>query len=83
MRRLNLAALGVVLVLGACGHSTTDRAISGAAIGAGAGAAGAAVTGYDPLTGAALGGLAGAAAGGLTSSRDINLGDPIWRSRRW
>lgn len=83
MRRLSLAALGLVLALGACGYSTTDRAVSGAAIGAGAGAAGAAVTGYDPLRGAAIGGLVGAAAGGLTDADDFNLGDPIWRSRRW
>ena len=81
MRLLSLAALGLVLVLGGCGYSTTDRAVSGAAIGAGAGAAGAAVAGYDPLRGAAIGGAVGAAAGALTDDDDINLGDPIWR--RW
>lgn len=83
MRHLTFAAVGVVLALGACGHSTTDRALSGAAIGAGAGAAGAAATGHDLIYGAAIGGALGAAAGGLTDSRDINLGDPIWRGRRW
>ncbi len=81
MRGFTMAALGLVLVLGACGYSTTDRALSGAALGAGAGAAGAAITGNDALTGAAIGGALGAAAGGLTSSDDINLGDPIWRRR--
>jgi osmotically inducible lipoprotein OsmB len=83
MRVLSTAALGLVLALGACGYSTSDRALSGAAIGAGAGAAGAAVTGSDPLYGAAIGGAIGAAAGALTDGDDINLGDPIWRGRRW
>ena len=77
--RISLAALGLVAALGACGYSTTDRALSGGAIGAGAGAAGAAITGYNPLTGALIGGAAGAAVGGLTDPHDIDLGDPIWR----
>ena len=79
MRGISLAALGLVAALGACGYSTTDRALSGGAIGAGVGAAGAALTDYDPLTGAALGGALGAAVGGLTDPDDIDLGDPIWR----
>ena len=79
MRYVSLSALSLVAALGACGYSTTDRALSGAAIGAGAGAAGAALTDYDPLTGAALGGAVGAAVGGLTDPDDIDLGDPIWR----
>ena len=79
MRNITIAALGLAAALGACGYTTTDRALSGGAIGAGAGAAGAAVTGYDPLSGALLGGAAGAAVGALTDSRDIDLGDPIWR----
>lgn len=83
MHRLTLPALGLVLALGACGYSTTDRALSGAALGAGAGAAGAAVTGYDPLRGAAIGGAVGAAAGALTDAEDVNLGDPVWRRRGW
>jgi osmotically inducible lipoprotein OsmB len=83
MRRLTLAGLGLVLALGACGYSTSDRALSGAAIGAGAGAAGAAITGADPLSGAAIGGAVGAATGGLTDADDINLGDPVWRGRRY
>lgn len=83
MRRLWIPSLALVLALGACGHSTSDRAISGAALGAGAGAAGAAITGGNALQGAAIGGLAGAAVGGLTDSRDFNLGEPVWRDRRW
>ena len=83
MRRLSIASLALVLALGACGYSTSDRALSGAAIGAGAGAAGAAITGNDALQGAAVGGLVGAAAGGLTGAEDFNLGEPVWRGQRW
>lgn len=68
-----------LLVLGACGTSTTDRALSGGAIGAGTGAAGAAVLGASPVTGALAGGAIGAATGALTDSGDIDLGRPIWR----
>lgn len=73
---------GLVLVAGlalaACGESKSDRALSGAAIGAGGGAALGAMTG-SPLTGALLGGAAGAAAGALTDKNDIDLGKPVWR----
>jgi hypothetical protein len=65
-------------LLAACGTSTTDRALSGGAIGAGAGAVGGALAGA-PLTGAVIGGALGAAAGGLTESEDIDLGKPVWR----
>ena len=72
------AAVLALLALGACGTSTTDRALSGGAIGAGAGALGGAVVGA-PVTGAVLGGAAGAATGGLTDDDQINLGKPLWR----
>jgi osmotically inducible lipoprotein OsmB len=65
---ITIAALA--LGLAACGTSTGDRAISGAAIGAGAGA-----LVDEPLAGAGI----GAAAGALTNPDDINLGEPIWR----
>lgn len=68
-----------LLVLGACGHNPTDRALSGGAIGAGTGAVGGAVLGADPVTGALIGGAVGAAAGALTDSGDVNLGRPVWR----
>lgn len=67
-----------LLVLAGCGSSTSDRAISGAGIGAAVGGAGAAVTGGSVLGGALLGGGAGAAAGGLTDEDDIDLGKPFW-----
>ena len=72
-------ACGLVMFLTACGHSTSDRALSGGGIGAGVGALGSAVVGGDPLTGAVVGGAVGAAAGGLTDERDVNLGKPVWR----
>jgi hypothetical protein len=76
--------MGVVLVplalsLAGCGYNRSDRAVSGGLIGAGGGAAIAAVTGGSPLVGAAIGGGAGALGGALTSGNDINLGRPIWR----
>lgn len=71
---LFLALLG----LAACGNTTGDRAISGGAIGAGAGAVGGLLVG-SPVTGAVIGGAAGAAAGALTDEDDIDLGKPIWR----
>jgi hypothetical protein len=67
------------LSLAACGETTGDRALSGAGIGAGAGAIGAAALGANPVSGAALGGLVGAGTGALTHPRDIDLGEPWWR----
>lgn len=73
------AVMVTLTVLAACGHTQSDRTLSGAGIGAGAGALGGAVLGGSPVTGAIVGGAVGAAAGGLTKERDINLGKPIWR----
>jgi osmotically inducible lipoprotein OsmB len=78
MLTIRYTALAAVLLLAACGSSTSDRAISGGAIGAGAGAGLGAVTGTSALGGAVLGGAAGAAAGALTDEDDIDLGDPVW-----
>ena len=80
MKRITLAATLTLslLALGACGTSTTDRAISGGAMGAGAGAVGGALLG-NPAMGALVGGAVGAGAGALTDSDQINLGKPIWR----
>lgn len=74
-----LALGSAVLLLAACGSSTSDRALSGGAIGAGAGAATGAVTGGSVLGGAVIGGAAGAAAGAATDEDQIDLGDPVWR----
>ncbi|TQF83089.1 hypothetical protein FK498_03335 [Elioraea sp. Yellowstone] len=72
---LTLAALA----LAGCGNTVGDRALSGGAIGAGAGLAIGAVTGATLLEGALIGGAVGAAAGALTRSDQVNLGRPAWR----
>ena len=73
-----LAALGLVgALMAGCGDSTSDRALSGGAIGAAGGAAAGAAVG-SPGTGALVGGAAGAALGGLTDRDDIDLGDTPW-----
>lgn len=69
----------LVLSLAACGNTKEDRALSGASIGAGAGAIGGALVGGSPVTGAVIGGAAGAAAGGLTDKKDVDLGTPWWK----
>lgn len=62
-RSLSLLAIAVfALALTAC-TPKEKHLLSGAAIGAAAGAAGAAVLKQDPLAGAALGGVAGTAGG--------------------
>ena len=78
MSRSVIALFASLLCLGACGHSTGDRALSGAGIGAAGGAVAGALVGA-PLTGAVIGGAAGAATGALTTPSQVNLGRPIWR----
>lgn len=69
-----LIAGTMLTALAACGNSTGERAISGAAIGAAAGGVGGALVG-DAATGAVVGGLAGAATGALTDRDQIDLGE--------
>jgi uncharacterized membrane protein len=75
-----LAALCIasLFAVTGCGNTTSDRAISGAGIGAGAGALGGWALG-SPIEGALIGGAVGAGAGALTGRDQINLGKPIWR----
>lgn len=72
-KHIKLLSLVTILTLAACGHDQGGRALSGAGIGAGAGALGSAVTGGNPLTGALIGGAGGAAVGAFTSPKQINL----------
>jgi len=65
----------VLLTLGGCGYSPGQRALSGGAIGAGAGAIVGAATGIGPGAGALIGGGAGAVTGGLTTHHQLNLGN--------
>lgn len=74
-----IVAAGLAAMVGACGQTTGDRAISGGLLGAGTGAAVGAITGGSAGTGALIGGAAGAAGGALTSPKDVNLGRPAWR----
>ncbi len=64
---------GLCIMLAACGTTTSERAVSGGAIGAGAGAVGAALLGGSPWAGAAIGGAAGAVTGAATRPDQINL----------
>jgi len=81
LKIISVAAIAMVASVGltACGSSPTDRAVSGAGIGAAAGAAGGALTGGSPVAGALIGGAGGAAVGGLTDSHDFDLGKPLWK----
>lgn len=76
--RAGLAA-SLLLAITACGETKSDRALSGAGIGAGIGAAGSIVTGGSVGKGVLLGAGAGAAAGALTDKEDVDLGRPAWR----
>lgn len=66
-----------LVVLGACGSAVGDRALSGGAIGAGAGFVGGAALG-NPLAGALIGGAVGAGTGGMTTPAEVDLGPPVW-----
>jgi osmotically inducible lipoprotein OsmB len=72
------AVLALGLLVAGCGTSQQDRALSGGAIGAGAGGLAGAAVGH-PLAGAALGGAGGAATGAYTNPNQIDLGKPAWK----
>ena len=72
-------SVGLSLALAACGETQGERGLSGAAIGAGAGAVIGAVTPIGPAGGALIGGAAGAATGVLTTPSQVNLGKPAYR----
>ena len=74
MKKFAFAVLvSSTLLLAACGNTTGERALSGAGIGAGAGAVGTALTGGNPWAGAAVGGIAGGVVGAVTDEDDIDL----------
>lgn len=72
MKKIAIALCAAAL-LAACGTTTSDRALSGAGIGAGIG-----ILGGPPgiLIGAAVGGATGA----VTRPDQIDLGRPLWRA---
>jgi len=67
------------LLLTACGETRLDRGLSGAAIGAGLGAAASAATGGKLERGVLVGAALGAGVGVLTDKGRIDLGEPVWR----
>jgi len=79
-RALGCLVIIAALALAGCGETKSDRALSGAGIGAAGGALfGALVPGASPLVGALVGGAGGAAVGALTNKNDVDLGKPAWR----
>lgn len=68
-----------VLSITACGHTKSDRGISGAGIGAATGAAVGAVTGLTVAQGALIGAAGGAIVGLATENDQVNLGKPVWK----
>jgi osmotically inducible lipoprotein OsmB len=76
--RTVMAFAVTAMLLAACGQTTGDRALSGGALGAGAGAVAGSLAGA-PLEGALVGGALGAGAGAVTSPNQVDLGRPAWR----
>ena len=68
-------AFAAAILLSACGNTQGDRALSGGAMGAGAGA----ILSGNPVGGAIVGGAVGAAAGALIPEDKVNLGKPVWK----
>jgi peptidoglycan hydrolase-like protein with peptidoglycan-binding domain len=68
--------------LSACGTLPRERGLSGAGIGAVAGAVIGALTGLSLVEGAALGATGGALVGIVTDREDIDLGEPVWTGTR-
>ena len=74
-----LALVGAVSLLAACGSSEPGRVQGGAAAGAASGATVGLVGGpIGVVAGAVIGGGAGAIAGASTSSKQVDLGEPLW-----
>ena len=77
-----ILALAASLTLGACGSDPAERGVTGAGIGAGTGAVIGALTGGLSIAGGALiGAVAGGGIGALTTKDQINLGEPVWKTK--
>lgn len=68
-------AIAVLFTVTACGNTQGQRALSGGAIGAGAGTVGAVLLSANPVAGAVIGGAVGAVTGAATDKRQIDFGD--------
>ena len=70
----NIAAgIFIIAALGACGHNPGERALTGAGVGAAAGAVGTALVGGAVVTGAAIGAATGAIVGAVSDPSKIRL----------
>ena len=78
LTRFAVPLLAAALLLSGCGTNPGDRGLSGAGLGAGAGAVIAALVGGPVLAAAAIGAGAGAVTGLATSPSRVDLGKPIW-----
>ncbi|WP_282606780.1 YMGG-like glycine zipper-containing protein [Pelagibius sp. Alg239-R121] len=78
MYRGAVPLVALAFLLSACGSTDKDRGLSGAAIGAGAGAVVGAVTGLSVVEGVLIGAGAGGLTGVLTDEDQIDLGKPFW-----
>ncbi len=77
--RVSMAlVLGAALMLAACGQTPTDRAVTGAGLGAAGGAMVGALVGA-PAIGALVGAAGGATVGAATDSSEIYLGKPVYK----
>ncbi len=76
---LQVAALGSLALLAACGTTPSDRTGGGALAGAATGAGVGALAGPPgAVVGAAVGAGAGAVTGAVTSPSQLNLGKPVY-----
>ncbi len=82
MFRLACVMVIAAFTVAGCGSTTEERGISGAGIGAGAGAIIGAVTGLSIVQGALIGAAAGGLTGVLTDESQVNLGDPVWKKKQ-
>lgn len=77
--RVSMAlVLGAALMLAACGQTPTDRAVTGAGLGAAGGAMVGALVGA-PAIGALVGAAGGATVGAATDLSEIYLGKPVYK----
>jgi len=79
MTRFAFLALAGALFVAGCGSTPGERSVTGAGIGASAGAVLGAVTGLSVVHGALIGAGAGGLTGALTRKDQINLGEPVWK----
>lgn len=80
MIRTSIALVAMGLMLSACGNTPEERGVTGAGIGASAGAVLGAVTGMSVLQGAVIGAVGGGLIGAATTKDTVNIGDPVWKS---